>query len=187
MRHVNFQDSFYIFLSFPDGIPSGDWRCRLASDGGGYYEASHLSGVYTNATEMDARTIRLNVDNHSLRIGRLHCQMVEGVEFNSTDGTALVHEFPHLDVCLWAGATDVQDITAEVVSAYITPTIGENGHWYINGQDTGKTAKGQTLFATFHVDPETMHLEASYPEGYPEEVYFSLDGNGQLVINLNNA
>ena len=141
MRHINFKDSFILHLYFAEGRPRGDWRARLASSGGGYYEASCIGGEYTNAVVASDYTIKIIVENHSLGMGALNCELVEVVPFDGSTGKAPVHEFPKLDICLWAGETDVDDIVVDVESAYYAQQIID-GYWSAKGINTGGPATG---------------------------------------------
>ena len=141
MRHINFKDSFILHLYFAEGRPRGDWRARLASSGGGYYEASCIGGEYTNAVVASDYTIKIIVENHSLGMGALNCELVEVVPFDGSTGKAPVHEFPKLDICLWAGETDVDDIVVDVETAYYAPQIID-GYWFVKGINTGVPATG---------------------------------------------
>ena len=141
MRHINFKDSFILHLYFAEGRPRGDWRARLASSGGGYYEASCIGGEYTNAVVASDYTIKIIVENHSLGMGALNCELVEVVPFDGSTGKAPVHEFPKLDICLWAGETDVDDIVVDVETAYYAPQIID-GYWFVKGINTSVPATG---------------------------------------------
>lgn len=69
-----------------------------------------------------------------------------------------------------------------------TPTIGEDGNWVINGQNTGKPSRGEDgkpgslAYPTFDVDPRTGILTMRAPFFYDGSEFEIKDGNLMMRI-----
>lgn len=69
------------------------------------------------------------------------------------------------------------------------PPIIQNDTWWTwnaeTGQyeDTGQSAKGDVMFATFAIDPETGLLTMITPDGYDGPTFMIV--NGFLEVNIN--
>ena len=71
------------------------------------------------------------------------------------------------------------------------PPIIQNDTWWTwdaeQGEyvDTGEAARGDVMFATFAIDPETGLLTMTTPDGYTGPVFSIV--NGFLEVSINNA
>ena len=80
--------------------------------------------------------------------------------------------------------------SAETAQEYSgKPPIIQNDTWWTwnaeTGQyeDTGQSAKGDVMFATFAIDPETGLLTMTTPDGYDGPTFMIV--NGFLEVNIN--
>lgn len=62
---------------------------------------------------------------------------------------------------------------------FIAPTIGPNGNWWVQGQDTGNPSVGQSGIISFRID-DNMDLIETATNGAPYE--FEINENGELII-----
>ena len=69
------------------------------------------------------------------------------------------------------------------------PPIIQNDTWWTwdadaqEYKDTGESAKGDVMYATFSIDPETGILTMTTPDGYSGPVFFLVDGFLEVSIN----
>lgn len=86
-------------------------------------------------------------------------------------------------------ATEAAD-SAQTAQEYSgKPPIIQNDTWWTwdaeTGQyeDTGQSAKGDVMFATFEIDPETGLLTMTTPDGYDGPVFSIVNGFLEVSIN----
>ena len=71
------------------------------------------------------------------------------------------------------------------------PPMIQNGTWWIwnadtqEYEDTGEAVRGNVMFATFEVEPETGNLYMTTPDEYRGPVFYLIDG--MLEVAIENA
>lgn len=89
-----------------------------------------------------------------------------------------------------AASADEAAESAETAKEYSgKPPIIQNDTWWTwnaetqQYEDTGETARGDVLFATFDIDPETGLLTQTTPEQYSGPVFSLVDGYLEVSIS----
>lgn len=91
------------------------------------------------------------------------------------------------------GMLTLSSVLEVVRVAPVVPQIGANGNWFVEGEDTGKPARGQAgsavelAYVSVGVD-DNMELGFDYvPSGSSDNIEFELNEEGELVAHIEKS
>lgn len=111
--------------------PSGDYPTEAPKDGKNYVRYNgawvEIPSSESGTTDYSDLTNKPQINGHELSGNK----SASDLGLQAAGNYALKSEIP-----------DTGNFATKEELSNITPTIGENGNWFINGEDTGKPAKG---------------------------------------------